>query len=90
MPHLQRSNRQENHRKHWLPWVQNGGGGALRRRVNPRASVLEHCLFQSTVFVPRAHWEAYGRGTLSLHNLYAPMLEQHGLHQVTYCDEWQT
>ena len=27
------------------------------------------CLLQPTVIVPRAHWDAYGRGSLPLHNL---------------------
>ena len=32
------------------------------------AQSSHHCLFQPTVIVPHAHWEAYGRGNLPLHN----------------------
>ena len=35
------------------------------------------CLFQPTVIVPHAHWEAYGRGSLPLHNLVSDSANLH-------------
>jgi hypothetical protein len=33
--------------------------------------------FQPTVIVPHAHWEAYGRGSLPLHNLVSDSATPH-------------
>ena len=38
---------------------------------------LPSCLFQPTVFVPHAHWEAYGLGSLPLHNLVSDSAKPH-------------
>ena len=35
------------------------------------------CPFQPTVIVPHAHWEAYGRGSLPLHNLVSDSANPH-------------
>ena len=35
------------------------------------------CLFQPTVIVLRAHWEAYGRGSLPLQNLVSDSAHPH-------------
>eukprot|EP00670_Eutreptiella_braarudii_P009607 CAMPEP_0174306818 /NCGR_PEP_ID=MMETSP0810-20121108/705_1 /TAXON_ID=73025 ORGANISM="Eutreptiella gymnastica-like, Strain CCMP1594" /NCGR_SAMPLE_ID=MMETSP0810 /ASSEMBLY_ACC=CAM_ASM_000659 /LENGTH=38 /DNA_ID= /DNA_START= /DNA_END= /DNA_ORIENTATION= len=34
-------------------------------------------LFQPTAFVPHAHWEAYGGGSLPLHNLVSDAANPH-------------
>ena len=35
------------------------------------------CLFQPPVIVPHAHWEAYGRGSLPLQNLFSDSANPH-------------
>ena len=35
------------------------------------------CLLQPTVIVPHAHWEAYGRGSLPLHNVVSDSAHPH-------------
>jgi hypothetical protein len=35
------------------------------------------CLFQPELFAPHAHWEAYGRGSLPLHNLVSDSANPH-------------
>ena len=50
-----------------------------RRLIHLGLQSPHRCLFQPTVFVPHAHWEVYGRGSLPLHNLVSDSANPHYL-----------
>ena len=58
--------------------IAKGGQHELRNALIHLGLQSSHrCLLQPTVIVPHAHWEAYGRGILPLHNLVSDSANPH-------------
>ena len=50
---------------------------ALLPADSSQPSIFTPLCFSASVIVPRAHWEAYGRGSLPLHNLVSDLANPH-------------
>ena len=53
------------------------GGPGARFPKGPNPKGIPVSLFQPTVIVPHAHWEAYGRGSLPLHHVVSDSANPH-------------